>query len=137
MSDVVIEVFFDGACPLCKREVSLLQRMDKHRRIRFTDIAAKDFDATALQIDWQTLMERIHGRLPDGSFVQGVEVFRRMYAAVGFAPLVALTRIPGISHLLEIGYRLFAKNRLKLTGRCTHQSCEVGDHRPGASHTAS
>jgi predicted DCC family thiol-disulfide oxidoreductase YuxK len=45
-------------------------------------------------------------------------VFRRLYAAVGFGPLVVLTRLPGISHLLEVAYRVFARNRLRWTGRC-------------------
>jgi predicted DCC family thiol-disulfide oxidoreductase YuxK len=48
----------------------------------------------------------------------GVEVFRRLYSAVGFSWLVAATRLPIISPLLEFGYRQFAKRRLKWTGRC-------------------
>ena len=120
------EVFYDGECPLCMREIRMLQRLDRKRgRILFTNIAAPDFDATALGISFDTLMAKIHGRLPSGVFVEGVEVFRRLYSAVGFGPLVALTRVPGISHALEAGYRLFAKNRLRLTGRCQDGQCTV------------
>jgi len=35
------------------------------------------------------------------------------------------TRLPGISHVLDFGYRVFAKHRLRLTGRCTKETCEV------------
>jgi predicted DCC family thiol-disulfide oxidoreductase YuxK len=70
-------------------------------------------------------MDRIHGRLPDGTIVEGVEVFRRLYAAVGFGPVVALTRLPGVAHLLDLAYRWFARNRLRLTGRCEGGSCEI------------
>jgi monofunctional biosynthetic peptidoglycan transglycosylase len=70
-------------------------------------------------------MDRIHARLPDGTLVEGVEVFRRLYAAVGFGPLVALTRLPGIAWLLDRLYRWFARNRLRLTGRCVDGACEV------------
>ena len=90
-----VEIFFDAECPLCKREVALLQRMDKKRQLRFTDIAAPGFDAHALGKQHHELMARIHGRLPDASWLEGVEVFRRAYAAVGFGPLVAITRLPG------------------------------------------
>ncbi len=69
------------------------------------------------------MMARIHGRAADGSFIEGVEVFRQMYAAVGLSPLVALTRLPGITQLLDVGYRWFAKNRLRLTGRCEDGTC--------------
>ena len=122
-----IEVFFDGECPLCQREINLLRRLDRRQRIRFTDIAAADFDAEALGTDVASLMERIHGRLPDGTWITGVEVFRRLYSAVGLSPLVALTRLYGISHAAEWAYERFAKNRLKWTGRCESGVCALPD----------
>ena len=122
-----VEVFFDGACPLCRREIALLARLDGGRkRIRFTDIDAPGFDAASVGRTQAELMARIYGRLPDGSLVTGVEVFRRLYSAVGFGALVALTRLPGVRHALDAAYALFAKNRLRLTGRCTNETCEVG-----------
>lgn len=124
-----VEVFFDGDCPLCRREVALVRRLDRRARIRFTDIAAPGFDARTVGRTQADLMARIQGRLPDGTFVEGVEVFRRMYAAAGLAPLVALTRLPGISHLLDACYRWFAKNRLRLTGRCDSTTCAPSAHR--------
>ena len=119
------EVFFDGDCPLCAREIRLLRRLDEGGRIRFTDIADPRFDAAPLGVTHGALMDRIHGRLPDGTLVEGVEVFRRLYAAVGYRRLVAASRWPGVAQLLEVGYRLFAKNRLRLTGRCSGRDCRV------------
>ncbi|MDF3066467.1 MAG: hypothetical protein K0R38_2068 [Polyangiaceae bacterium] len=129
-TDFDVEVFFDGDCPLCVREIRLLTRLDaKGRRIRFTDIQAPGFDVAELGISYRALMDRIHARLPSGELVTGVEVFRRLYAAVGFKRLVALSRLPVVSHLLDASYSLFAKNRLRLTGRCTPELCE----RPAAT----
>jgi len=71
------------------------------------------------------LIGLFRARMPDGTLVEGVEVFRRLYAAVGFGPLVALTRLPGVAQLLDLGYRWFAKNRLRLTGRCADGACEL------------
>lgn len=118
-----VEVFFDGDCPLCRREVEMVRRLDRRRNVTFTDIALPDFDAYSIGRTHEELMARIHARLPDGTLVEGVEVFRRMYAAAGLGTLVSLTRIPGVSHLLEAGYRWFAKNRLRLTGRCAEDAC--------------
>ena len=124
-----VEVFYDGLCPLCLKEIKMLQWMDRKRgRIRFTDIAAQDFDAAALGTTFEDLMDRIHGRLPNGEWIEGVEVFRQLYGAVGFGLVVWLTRVPGIRHALDWAYRIFAKNRLKWTGRCvTDESgaCEL------------
>lgn len=120
-----IEVFYDGACPLCAREMAAVRRLDRRGRIRFADFTEEGFDPSAVGTTREALMDRIHGRLPDGSLVSGVEVFRRIYAAVGFGPLVALTRLPGVAQLLDAGYRLFARKRLRLTGRCQDRACEL------------
>jgi len=98
-------------------------RKDKQQRISFTDIAAPNFDPATVGVPWVTLMARIHARLPDGTMIEGVEVFRRLYAAVGFGSLVALTRLPIVTELLDLSYRAFAKNRLRFTGRCTDDAC--------------
>jgi predicted DCC family thiol-disulfide oxidoreductase YuxK len=130
MKDIVtspfdIEVFFDGGCPLCLREITLMKNWDKHGKIRFTDIDAPGFQAAELGKSQKELMDQMHGRLPDGTWIRGVEVFRRLYSAIGFGPLVLLTRLPIISQVLDLGYFIFAKNRLRLTGRCTAQKCSV------------
>lgn len=120
-----VEVFHDGACPLCAREMRWLQRLDRHGRIRFTDIADPSFDPASVGLTFDALMARIHGRLPDGRVIEGVEVFRQLYAAAGYPRLAAFSRAPGISRLLGAGYWLFAKNRLRLTGRCVDKQCAV------------
>jgi predicted DCC family thiol-disulfide oxidoreductase YuxK len=120
-----VEVFYDGECPLCMREIAMLMRRDKRGRIQFTDIAAEGFDPVALGLDRATMMNKIHGRLPSGQIIQGVEVFRQLYAAVGFGWLVAASRAPGLSPLLDAAYHLFARHRLRLTGRCADGACSV------------
>jgi len=126
--DQVFEVFFDGECPLCMREIRMLQRLDRSARIRFTDIAAQGFDAAPLGVAFGQLMARIHGRDlagDDRGLIEGVEVFRRLYSAVGLGPVVKLTRLPGVRQALDRGYDFFAKNRLWLTGR-PEDACETG-----------
>ena len=60
-----------------------------------------------------------------GAVTCDTEVFRRLYAAVGSGPLVFLSRLPLISQVLDWSYAVFARNRLRLTGRCTARSCAV------------
>jgi predicted DCC family thiol-disulfide oxidoreductase YuxK len=118
-----VEVFYDGDCPLCVREIDMLRHRDRHERIRFTNIAANGFDAGSVGVSPKALMARIHGRLPDGTMIDGVEVFRRLYAAVGFEHAVRLSRLPGFAPILDAVYDAFAKRRLWLTGRCTDGVC--------------
>lgn len=126
LSDWEVEVFYDGDCPLCRKEIGMLRRWDKRGVIVFTDIAADGFDPGPLGVPFETLMAEIHGRLPNGQIITGVEVFRRLYSAVGLGWLVAPTRLPVVRHLLDAGYRFFARYRLALTGRrCQGDACQV------------
>lgn len=105
----------------------MLRRLDRHGRIRFTDIASPTFDAAREGLPpWDTLMDRIHGRrLDSGEIVEGVEVFRALYEAAGFGPLVSWTRARPIDRALDRAYRAFASRRLRLTGRCDERGCAV------------
>ena len=121
-----IEVFYDGGCPVCLREVRVIRRLDRRGRICFTDIDAPGFQVSEGSPGFDDLMARIHARASDGTWVHGVEVFRRLYAAIGFGPLVAVSRWPGISPLLDWGYAIFARNRTQWFGRCTANTCGTG-----------
>ena len=120
MNHTQFEVFYDGDCPLCLKEIRMLMWMDrKNGRIQFTDITDSAFDAerdTGLPHD--ELMAEIYGRLPDGTLVTGMEVFRQLYGAVGMGALFAPTAWPGLKPVFDSAYSMFAKNRLRLTGRC-------------------
>ena len=121
-------LLFDGDCPLCSREVRMLRRRDRRGRLRFEDIAAPHFDASRYGTTHDALMARIHGVLPDGSLVRDVEVFRHAYDAVGLGWLVAPTRWPLLRPLFDAAYRVFARNRLRWTGReaaCASDRCAL------------
>jgi predicted DCC family thiol-disulfide oxidoreductase YuxK len=114
-----IKLLYDGACPLCVREVTFLKSKDGDRGlINFVDIAADDYDpADNAGIDFETAMGRIHAVLPNGEIVQNVEVFRRTYDILGIGWIYAITKIPIFGSLADILYGVWADYRLLLTGR--------------------
>ncbi len=122
-----IKILIDGECPLCRREADLLRRLDDDRGyIAMEDITARDFDPTHYGRNLDELMGQIHGVLPDGRIVTGVEVFRRAYAAVGYGWLLAPTTWPVLRPLADAFYRVFARYRLRLPGRragCESDRC--------------
>jgi predicted DCC family thiol-disulfide oxidoreductase YuxK len=124
-AESAFEVFYDGDCPLCRREIEMLRRWDKKQRILFTDIAGPDFDPTLLGKSHEELMAQIHGRLPTGEWVIGVEVFRQLYSAVGLGWIVRWTRLPILRTILDLAYQFFARHRLRLTGRCEAGQCSM------------
>jgi predicted DCC family thiol-disulfide oxidoreductase YuxK len=131
MSMWQIKVLFDGACPLCRREAAIWQRLDHGRgRIALVDISSADFQASDYGVSLAQAMTEIHGILPSGAVVRGMEVFRRAYAAVGLGWLLAPTAWPLLRPLFDRGYRWFARNRLWLTrrsGLCTNACTVTGD----------
>ncbi len=104
-----IELFYDGACPICQRQVAFLKRRDTEGCLRFTDITAPGFVPDGKR--YEALLASVHARLPNGTYIEGIEVFRRVYAALGYRRRVAISRWPGIRALLDVAYRTFARHR--------------------------
>ena len=118
-----LQLFYDGACPLCSREIRFLEGRDRGQRISFVDIAAEDFDARNFGLSHRDVIGTIHGKLPNGDTIEGLEVFRRAYSAVGLGWLLAPTGWPGLAWLSDRAYRVFARNRLRWTGRDAECDC--------------
>lgn len=119
MSTWKIKLLYDGACPLCVREVNFLQKRDAGRGlINFVDIADLGYQPEAHGgIEFETAMGRIHAVLPDGTIVKNVEVFRYTYEILGMGWIYAATKLPIIGRLADAAYGLWADWRLTLTGR--------------------
>jgi predicted DCC family thiol-disulfide oxidoreductase YuxK len=114
-----IKLLYDGECPLCLREVNFLQQRDAGRGlIAFVDIADDRYSPEDNGgIDYGTAMGRIHALLPDGTRLQNLEVFRRIYDTLGIGWIYAVTQLPIIGALADKIYGLWANWRLALTGR--------------------
>ncbi len=114
-----IKLLYDGACPLCVREVNFLRKRDAGRGlVAFVDIAQDDYSAEANGgVDFETAMGRIHAVLPNGTVIKNVEVFRQVYEVLGIGWIYAVTKWPVIGPLVDWIYEIWADWRLALTGR--------------------
>ncbi len=114
-----IELLYDGACPLCVREVNFLKTKDADRGlVSFVDIADDDYTSSEhAGIGFETAMGKIHAVLPDGTVITNVEVFRRTYEILGIGWIYAITKVPAIEYLANLLYGIWADLRLSLTGR--------------------
>ena len=115
-----MELFFDGACPLCAREIELVRKLDTEGELVLIDIAAPSFDPAAYgrTLDWfeSSMRSRV-----GGEWVSGVDTFREMWSRLGYRRAVSVSRWPVISGTLGLSYALFAKIRPHLPGR---QACD-------------
>ncbi|MCP9848508.1 thiol-disulfide oxidoreductase DCC family protein [Cyanobium sp. Morenito 9A2] len=114
-----LTLLFDGACPLCRREVDSLRSRDLGRGlIRFVDIDAADYDPSAHGgISYGEAMGSMRGLAADGRVIKDVAVFREAYRLVGLGWLYAPTAWPLIAPVVDALYALWARWRLRLTGR--------------------
>lgn len=123
-----LTVFFDGACPICAREIALMKRMDQQRQLEFNDFSAVDYDTASIDVSSAELGRIIHARWADGRVISGVEVFRAMWEAVGLGMLARLSRLFLIEPMVLRAYAWFARNRRRLTGRsnsCPTSACNL------------
>jgi len=113
---------YDGGCPLCRRETDFLKGKDKLGNIKFVDINSEYYDPINYQnISFEKAMSNLHGILHNGNLIQGLDVLAYAYQLVGLGWVYFPTKIPIISNLLKIFYSIWAKYRLKITGRDTKE----------------
>lgn len=101
-------VWFDGNCPLCRREIAMMRRLDQAGAITFVDLASGPENCP---LDKAELLARFHA-LDNGRLVSGAEAFAAMWRAIPrlrFLGLLAQNRL--ILALLEQAYLLFLRVR--------------------------
>lgn len=106
-----VTVWFDGGCPLCRREIAMMRRLDVRGRIVFVDVAS---DSADCPIDRADLLARFHAA-ENGQLYDGAAAFAAMWRAIPLLrPLGLLARNRLVLRLLETAYRRFLRVRPRL-----------------------
>lgn len=111
-------VLYDGACPLCRREIGFyraLQPLRSDAPLCFADVStAAGPLPTALPpgTTREQLLARFHVRDRDGQLLSGAQAFLALWAALpGWRWLASAGRLPGATWVMERSYRLFLRWR--------------------------
>ncbi|MFN9497864.1 MAG: thiol-disulfide oxidoreductase DCC family protein [Erythrobacteraceae bacterium] len=108
----MVKVWFDGACPLCRREIALMRRLDRRGAIAFVDVA-QGADPSC-PIDRAALLARFHAE-EDGMVHDGAAAFAAMWRVIPLLrPLGLLARNDAVLRVLEAAYLRFLKLRPRL-----------------------
>ena len=106
-----LTVWHDGGCPLCRREIAAMRRLDRRGAIEFVDLSD---GASACPIDRDALLARFHAR-EDGRMLSGAAAFAAMWRAIPLLrPLGLAARNPLVLAGLERAYRRFLRVRPRL-----------------------
>lgn len=106
--DPRLAVWYDGDCPLCRREVHLIQKLDRQQVITFIDLSLGE----PCPIDRRTMLARFHAQETGKGLVSGAAAFGAMWRQIPtLRPfgLLALWR-PALWSL-ERAYLLFLRLR--------------------------
>ena len=106
-----LTVLYDGACPLCRREIGVYRGLKPNTPVCFADVS----DAALPLPDGTTraqLLARFHVRGSDGNLLSGARAFLALWAALpGWRWLALIGRLPGATWAMERMYRFFLRLR--------------------------
>ena len=119
-------VLFDGQCPLCRKAVSLLGRLDWRGRLHFRDCRdTPNLPATSPPLSAARLLEEMHLVTPRGKVYAGYAAFRWMAWRVPVLwPVAPFLYLPGVPWLGHRVYLWVARRRYRLVP-CEHGVCRL------------
>jgi len=104
-----VKVWFDGACPLCVREIAMMRQLDRKGAIEFVDVS-NGTDASC-PVDQAELLARFHAS-EDGQILSGAAAFAAMWRAIpALRTLGLIARNRLVLNVLEWLYVRFLKVR--------------------------
>jgi predicted DCC family thiol-disulfide oxidoreductase YuxK len=107
-----VQVYFDGLCQLCSREVSHYSKQLGSENIQFVDITHPDFDASKLGLDPIRVNQKMHVRKINGELAVGVDGFITIWETLPrYHYLARLIKMKVPHALLTLGYSIFARYR--------------------------
>ncbi|MFN3233000.1 MAG: thiol-disulfide oxidoreductase DCC family protein [Alphaproteobacteria bacterium] len=111
-------VYYDGACPLCSREIAFYRQRDGAESMEWIDASACDADALGPDLDRKAALGVMHVRGSDGELWRGAESFLAIWRELpGFRWLTWLLDNPIGRPLMDWGYKGFLRIRPFLVQR--------------------
>jgi ubiquinone biosynthesis monooxygenase Coq7 len=109
-----VTVLYDGACPLCRREIGVYRGLDALQPVTWRDVSAAD--AVLPQGGTRdAYLARFHVQRADGTVLSGAAAFIALWSVLpGWRWLARLGRLPGMTTVMEIVYRLFLRVRPRM-----------------------
>lgn len=110
-----LTVFYDGACPLCEREIGFYRRRKGAEAICWMDVSEADDGDVAPGLSREQAMARFHVRDGAGQILSGGEAFARLWRDLpGFRLLGRLFSLRPFTWMINRSYDCFLRFRPRL-----------------------
>ena len=73
-------VYYDGACPLCSKEIDTYRKANGAEQLNWLDAANCDASMLGGDLDGQTALARMHVRDESGKLISGAAAFAAIWA---------------------------------------------------------
>lgn len=120
-------VFYDGACPLCSREVkqykNLIRKEGSDDDIDWIDISKSQQELKAEGIKYQDAMKLIHVKDKFGVHQVGIDAIFTIWDRLPYYRRISgfLQKFPTIKPFLSKSYAFFADHRMKLKSKSSRK----------------
>ncbi len=105
-------VYFDGACPLCRREIDHYQRQAGAEQVAWVDVSRCDAAALGDGLNRADALARLHVRSADGRLVSGAPAFAAIWAQLpAYAWLARLAARRPVVWAMDLVYTAFLRVR--------------------------
>jgi demethoxyubiquinone hydroxylase (CLK1/Coq7/Cat5 family) len=103
-----LTVYYDGSCPLCRREINFFKRLSGEVAIAFQDVSLGSGEMIASDLTRSDALARFHVRLGDGRLACGARGFAELWSRIpGFRALGSVARMRFAQPMLEVLYQGF------------------------------
>lgn len=102
-----VTVYYDGACPLCAREIAVYRRQAGAEGVCWVDVSSEASETLPDGLTRSAALARFHVRGADGKLRSGAAAFLSLWHSLPrFARAARLLDRPVPRAILESGYRL-------------------------------
>jgi predicted DCC family thiol-disulfide oxidoreductase YuxK len=107
-----LEVYYDGGCPVCAREIAHYRGRPGAERIVWVDVAGTLDASLGPDLTRGAALARLHVRREDGTLVDGAAAFAEIWARLpGFRWLAHMMRLWPVPWVAEALYSGFLRMR--------------------------
>jgi ubiquinone biosynthesis monooxygenase Coq7 len=126
-----LTVYFDGACPVCSREIATYRRLRGGASIDWVDASRCAPEALGPGLERGAALARLHARRADGTLVDGAAAFAAVWRRLpAFSLLGRIAGFAPVRTVLDVGYAGFLRVRRAWRAPASDWSPEIeGDLR--------
>lgn len=107
-------VFYDGDCPLCKKEIGHYMGIDQNKSVHWVDISTDKILLTHYGISFASAMKKLHVIDINNQIRIGVDAFLTIWLRLPYYRYLAKTvTLLKLKKPMTWAYNIFAKQRYK------------------------